>query len=793
MQSFLRSHALAASLLVVAPLFPLAQVQAQAPSEVKEGMEIAEVKVEGNRAVQAEAVRELMELKQGALFDRTVLRRDIKAIFQSGFFQDVVADVEELNGKIALTLRVVEKPSIREIRFNGFEAITSSSLLEKLSVKKYTIVDERKITADLRIIEQQYVEKGYYLARANYSLDTQDSGEVVLTYSVIENNPVAVGKVNLIGNSWFSDAQIKGGLATREKRWSSFLTSGGTFKDEFVNRDKEWIAFFLRDNGFAEATTGSPQSRLDPARQSVEVSFNMEEGERFNVGAIKISGDVIFPEGDVKEKLNLKEAALFRVSQFQNDIKVISDMYGDEGYAFVDVLPKTKANRETKILDIEYVIKKGEKAYFRNIIVEGNTKTRDNVIRRNVKVTEGERFHATRLEKSKAAVERLGFFQEVQIQREPDPKSRRVDLRVKVKEKSTGQLSASIGASPSATGRSFSFFAQGQYSEANLVGKGWSTGITGSLTPNGSYGLGVNFTEPSINDGPWSLGLSANYNYDISKPYSWEPDRFTIVRSVGASLGREIIEDLRFSLGYNFERVTTNNINPVFRPYTKVGDTERVSQTLSYDKTNNFQQPTSGYTLSATNTFGTRILFGQHRFGLIEGSASYYIPVPFSDEYLTNFRFAFEPAAVYPLAGKPVPYWERLRLGSLLNMKAYFNEEDVISPLVDVMASPDSGIVRKIDKGGNRRLYWSGEYFLPIIPEANLRLVTFGEAGTVLDERDSFKMENVKYDVGFGFRWLTPIAPFRFEWAWPVDKRGKLGESQFIFFIGNDNASSLGR
>ncbi|MCA2961676.1 MAG: outer membrane protein assembly factor BamA [Silvanigrellales bacterium] len=764
----------------------------------KQGVRILDVKVEGNRAVQSDAVKGLMNLKPGSPYDASLVRRDIKAIFASGFFQDVRIDASASAGPdasgLVLLVSVVEKPSIREIRFVGFEAVTESSLSDKIQAKRYTIVDERKITGDLRVIEQQYVEKGYYLARASFSLDPTDSGEVVLTYRVLENDPVSVARVNLVGNHWFSDSELKGNMATREKRWTSFLNNAGTFKDEFVNRDKEWLAYFHRDNGFAEATVAQPQARLDGGRQNVEVSYYVEEGERFDVGKIKVTGDVLFPEDEVKEKLALKEGALFRISQFQNDMRVLSDMYGDEGYAFVDVLPKTSANRETKILDIEYVVTKGEKAYFRNIVVEGNSKTRDNVVRRNIKVTEGERFHATRLDKSKEAIERLGFFQEVQVVREPDQKNNRMDLRVKVKEKSTGQLSASIGASPSSDGREFNFFAQGQYSEANLVGKGWSLGLTANLTPTGSYGLSTNFTEPSINDGPWSSSVFASYDYEVSEPFKGiEGKRFTTIKRVGTSLGREIfVEDLRFSLGYSFERVSTNNINPVLRPFTKVGDTERISQTLTYNKTNNYLQPTSGVSLSATNTFGMKVFAGDNTFGLVEGSAAYYIPLPVTDEYLTNFRFAFEPAYVYPLMGKPIPIWERLRLGSLLNMKAYFQEEDVISPLVDVMVSPDSGAVRRIDKGGNRRLYWSGEYFFPLIPEANLRLVTFGEAGTVLDDRESFSTDKLKYDVGFGFRWLTPIAPFRFEWAWPVEK-GRLGQSQFIFFIGNDNASSLTR
>lgn len=761
---------------------------ASAPSSEER---ISEIRVEGNRAVQADAVRGLMASKPGLPLNPLDIRNDIRAIYQSGFFQDVRIDRVLENGRLVLVVRVLEKPSIREIRFVGFDVVSASSLNDKLQVKRYTIVDDRKINADLRTIEQAYVEKGYYLARASYALEPLPSGEVNLVYTVIENSPLSVSKVNILGNAYFGDGELKNGMFTREKRWTSWLNNAGTFKDEFVNRDKEYLSYIYRDNGFAEALVGAPQARLDSNRQNVEVSYYVEEGERFNIGDIKITGDLLFPEAEILEKLVMKKGAIFRISQFQNDLRVLSDLYGDEGYAFVDVLPKTVANRETRIIDLEFRITKGDKVYFRNIVIEGNSKTRDNVIRRNIRVSEGDRFHATRLERSKQLVERLGYFQEVTIQREPDRANKAMDLRVKVKEKSTGTLSASLGASPKSSGRDFNLFAQGQYSEANLLGKGWSTSLSANLTPEGSYGFSASATEPSIDDGPWSLTGYGSYVYEVDQPYEFEPDVFTNIRKVGLILGREIVEDLRFSVGYSYESVSRNRVSQYLAPFTKVGDTERVSETLTYDKTDNYLQPTSGYYLSASNYNAFKILGGQNYFGLVEGAAAYYLPVTFGEDFRTNFRFAFEPAFVYQVSGRPVPYWERLTLGTFLNMRAYADEERQISPKIQVQQAPGSE-VRTIAKGGERRLYSAIEYFIPVIPEANLRLVTFGEAGTVLDYGQDFRWEDVKYDVGFGFRWQTPIAPFRFEWAWPVEN-GRLGDSKFVFFVGTDSASSLNR
>jgi outer membrane protein insertion porin family len=770
-------------------------------SDADSAPKIVEIKVQGNRAVQSEAVLGLMDTKVGATLVPEDISEDIRNIFNSGYFKDVRIDGQTKPNGVALIVVVDEKPSVKEIRYTGFDAISSSTVSEKLLVKKYTILDERKITSDLRLIEQLYVEKGYYLARASYSVEeVPNSEEVILTYQVIENNPVWVSHVNFIGNGFFGDTELKSNMATREKRWSSWLTSGGAFKDEFVNRDKEFLAYMYRDNGFAEANVTSPQSRLDSGRQTVAVSFNIEEGERFQVGSIKITGDLllnergekIYGEENLLEKINMKSGKWFRISQFQNDMRMITDLYGDHGYAFVDVLPKTFANRETKKIDIEFVITKGDKVYFRNIVVEGNAKTRDNVIRRNIKVAEGELFHATRLEKSKAAIERLGYFQEVQIMREPDVRNNRMDLRIKVKEKSTGTLSASFGASPSSDTRSINFFAQGSYSEANLLGKGWNAGLSANYSPTGSYSLNINLTEPSWNDGPWSVTGFGSFEYELSRPIAFEAERFSKTMRGGVSVGREIIEDLRVSGGYSLEEVTRNNVSPIGRLFTKQGTTEKFSQSISYDKTDNYLMPTSGFSLSATNALAIKGIAGTNQFGLAELAVNYYVPLFIGEDFKTNFRFVVEPTLVYSLQGKPIPYWERLNLGTLYNMKAYYQEDKVIGPRIEVVNGPFAQSVDRIVVGGNRRLYGAGEYFVPLIPEANLRLVSFWESGTVLDENESLSLEKFKHDVGFGLRWQTPIAPFRFEWAWPLEN-GRLGEQEFIFSVGNDNVSSLTR
>ncbi len=759
------------------------------------GQKVAAIRVEGARAVQAEAIVGLLQSQVGGFVSPAALRADIRAVYRSGFFQDVRIEEEDAQNPadgVVLVVKVIEKPIISDIEYEGFREVASNTIGEKLATKRYTIVDEKKLSGDLRAIEQMYVEKGYYLARVSYELRSSSTGEGVLVFKVIENNPIVVGRVNILGNVRFSDSELKNNMMLGEKRWGSFLNSTGLFRDEFVARDREFISYLYKDTGYIEADVSSPFSRLSLARQRVDVSFNIEEGEQYNVGKIAFDGDLILSSDVLRERLSLQEKALFRISQFQKDVGTLTNIYGDEGYAFVDIVPETSTNKVARTVDITWKISKGEKAYFRNITIEGNNKTRDNVIRRNIRISEGERYHATRIDKSKESIERLGFFQDVQLQRIPDAKNKSVDLRVKVTEKSTGSLNASVGASPGASGVVNLVF-QGAYTEGNFLGKGWDTSFTGNLTKtdasqNPNWGLDVRFTEPSINDGPWSVTTYGKFDFEYTRPIKTERERESRRTRGGVSLGRELLDDLRLNLGYSYERVRTDNINPVFAFMTEQGDTERFSQSLTYDRTNNFRMPTSGYYASASNTLALRALGGDYMFGKTDFSAVYYLPLNIGDDYQSNFRFAFEPGFVYPIGEERIPIWERLKLGGQYNMRAF--QRDPISPRRLMLDSPRALAPVSVALGGMTRIYGSAEYFIPLIQEANLRLVTFAESGTILGDKERFSFDKLRHDVGMGIRWMTPIAPFRFEWAWQLEK-GKLGKGDFVFTIGFDNAAAF--
>jgi outer membrane protein insertion porin family len=757
---------------------------------------ISSITVKGNKTVTTEAILKLMTLHVGSFITQAAVANDIKNIFASTYFQDVRFDSGEKPGDFVLF--VVEKPTVNEILFEGFEVVSSSSLKEKIITKSHTIIDEKKLVKDLRAIEQSYVEKGYYLAKASYQLEVSQPGIVNVIFRVKENTPLIIRNVNLIGNEYFSDQELHSFLMTKPYSWLSVLTSAGLYRDEFLSADQQNLMYYYRDNGYAEATVYAPLSRMDYNKKDISVSFFIEEGEPFFIGKINIEGDLIESESLLKQKLSLTEGKRYRISKFNNDMKALKLIYGNNGYAFAYIYPTFQIDREKRLYHIQYKIIKGEKSYFRRIVLEGNVKTRDNILRRLLKFSEGQRFHATNLEKSKSDIERLGFFDSVQVIREDDKENHAVDVKIVIKEKSTGKILASLGASPDISGSGVSFFGQLQYQEPNLLGNAYSLIVNTQVSPNPegnktpNYSLGVSFSNLSIYDSPWSFGIGANYSYNVqSTAVNSIVNKIYIAntaRSTHISVGRELVENLRLSFMYSLSENNTDPSVPLTLKFYASGKTEKISQTLTYDGTDSYIAPTSGIVLNATNTFAIRGFFGQYPFGAISAFVSYYYPVYYTESFKTNFRFAFQTKYVYQLSpSEGVPYWERLQLGNAYFMKGYTYPGEALSVTQPVMISPATGQTVALPIGGNRSFYSTLEYFIPIIPEAGLRFVTFSEAGLVLDDYDHFKFKDIKYDVGFGFRWNTPVAPFRFEWAFPVENSMQLGQAHFIFTIGGDN------
>ncbi len=749
------------------------------------GEKIIDMRVRGNQKVESEAILTILGTQKGGNLDPNVVADDISDLYELGYFSDIRFFKDTAPGGIVVTVEVKEKPSIMAIEYEGLKELSEDDFKEKIQSQQYTIVNESTITTDLRTIEKQYLEKGFFLAQARYALVKREGNdhEVTLKFIIDEGGKVMVGDVFIEGNHYFSDADLISNFYSKPMtRMSTFSQPGSVYNDEFLKRDIEVTSFLYKDQGFAEVNVSNPSVVMDKDRRFVRISFNIEEGIQYSVGGIEFSGDILYPEADMREWMQLKNNGLFRFSQFRKDIELLVDKYGDKGYAFVDVNPIPKFDREKKLVYLNYQIDKGQKVYFGDFAVTGNTKTRNNVVRREFEVADSQLYSGTGLADSKRAIERLGFFEEVQsIKKRDDKDDVLLNYNFKVKEKPTGQLQAALGFSPGAkqTTQS-SWFGQGQYREENQSGYGLQTNVTGRWNGDLNYSLELGITNPRVNDSRWSLGGSAFWRNTIR----YISDGINVQeRRVGGSVtvGRRLFELVRASIGYRRAKVTQDSSSYLLDRFKENGISSTMIFGLSRDDTNNYIDPSEGTRTSITQSVtGGPMLGGDRQFLETQANAAVFLPIDFSDTYRTYFRVNTLIGLLNPYGGKPIPFYERYRQGGPDDLRGFLYNS--LGPQFYLIQAPGDSAL-SVNKGGTKQTLMQIEYFFPIIKEANIKGLFFTDMGRVFDDRENFSFAGYNRDFGFGFRWITPIAPFRFEWAYPyVD--GQVGKMEFIFSLG---------
>jgi outer membrane protein insertion porin family len=701
------------------------------PAARKLGGRISEIVVQGNRKIETDAIKARIKSKVGQPVVLKQVHDDVVDLFAMGYFYDIKVDRKIIPSGVRLTYMIVEKPSIVEIKYKGNDELDDDELKEASEIKPYEILDVNTIRLAVEKMQKAYEEKGFFLAKIDHDIEDIKKGESVkLTFNVEENDKVKVKKITIIGNKQLSDTELKSKLATQEEGFFSLISGSGQYKPEAFERDVQIINFLYFNKGFLQVKISRPQIYVTPDKKAIHISIRIDEGEQYSVGDIDFSGDLLFSNDELSESIKIKDETIFVWEVLQKDLSALQAKYGDLGYAYANIVPRTSIRNKERLVDVVFEIDKGNKVYFGTINVVGNSKTRDKVVRRELKIREGELYNETRKRESVANVKRLGFFEDVQFNSKTPPgKPAVMDLDISVKERNTGSIQVGAGYSSQSK-----FVFNGKVQQTNLFGRGQQLGVDVQHTSN-SNRFNINFTEPYFWDTEWTVG------FDLYKTQrSLGIDAYDEMKEGGAfRLGHPLAPYLRGYIRYKND-VTKLKLNSqgdeiLFPVETANGRTSSATVTVEYDKRDDRFSPSSG--IYSSVSFEYAGLGGEKFYTLGTATGRYYRKVFWDVVFRNNLSYAF--IASHDKDKAP-PFNELFRLGGAYNLRGFYwfsiGEKRIGSDGEEHVF------------GGKQKLYYNGEFEFPLIKEAGIKGVIFYDIGAATDK---LRDDDFRSDIGFGF------------------------------------------
>ncbi|WP_408097665.1 outer membrane protein assembly factor BamA [Peredibacter sp. HCB2-198] len=744
---------------------------------IREMFRVDSIEFTGNRKVESEAILEKIGTRQDMMLDNYLLRKDLSRIYEMKYFEEVEAYHKITADKNILLFKLKEKPIISKITFSGNDEINDDDLKEQIKTKEFNILDISTLKNDVLLLQKHYEEKGYFLALATYSINDAQNGSVEVKFKIKEWDKVRVKKITFLGNKDIKDDELKNFMQTREESYFSFLSGSGNFKEINFQTDVERLKYYYKTRGYLQINIQNPEVTASEDKKWIFITVRLQEGPQFSVNNISFNGELLFTEEEMMEKLKLKSGDIYNEENLRQDIQTLTEMYQDKGYAFANVLRTLEVVPGENKVDVVFSFEKGVIAYFGKIVMKGNTKTRDKVIRRELRIHEGEMYSGSKLRISKENVNRLGFFQQESVIFNTITRKGTdniLDVEVSIKERPTGQISLGAGYSTATKG-----FVQASVAQNNFRGLGQNINMNLSYS-NRQQIYNVGFTEPYLFDTKWTAGA------DYYQTVSYFIRSFVYKKHGGdVRVGHPIFEYTRLFLTYRYEDNKVDDvINEGIDPKVENGSASSLQASIIRDKRNNIFEPTNGYYTSGSIEYTG--LGGTMRWMKAELEGRYYRPI-IGDLVL---RTRVNGQQLFKTTSRDIPRVEKFSMGGARNMRG-FNLED-IGPR-RLARNTDTGNLEAFNFGGLFSFLTTVELEHPIVKEAGLKWVVFYDTGNVWETRPGINNDySLRANYGFGFRWFSPIGVLRFEFGFPVnprkDRLGVQGDNeagnQFNFDIG---------
>jgi len=717
---------------------------------------IARIAYDGNLKIESSVISQAMRSLPGSLYSEAQLAEDIKAVYKLGYFEDVAADVADTPEGKVITVIVKEKGLVTSIIIKGNKVVDTSDIEAALAFKTKQTLNQDKVTSSLDKIKALYDNKGYYNAEITYAIDKIGEKDLRITFNIKENEKLYVRTISFDGNLTYRDKTLKNIMKTAEKDFFYWFTDAGVLKKDQLKQDANKINAFYLNNGFIHAQVGEPEISYD--KKGIYIKIPITEGKQFKIGQVDIAGDTLkLPKADMLKNLNVTKKEFFDRGAVIKDIDYITGAYNDEGYAYVDINPRTQANEKEQTVDVTYDIAKGNIVYFNRISITGNTKTRDKVIRRMLAIVEGDMYNSSDLKKSYKNLERLRYFEEIDFQAERGPNEGLTDIVIRVKEKSTGMFS--IGAGYSALD---GVMAMASISQQNLFGRGQSLSLRATIGSVANY-YNLSFVEPWLFDLPIWSKLDLFNTQRIWDTYTLKTNGF------GATVGYPLWEKVYGYVQYSLVSSDVTEILPIASDLIKqqAGKTltSAIGPTISRDSTDDDYFPSKGSRNSIFLTHAGGILGGDWSFTKYGATSAWFFPLPLDTVFDIKGRIGYLQAN----EGKSLPIYEMYYVGGINSVRGlrYVGPKDPVTN--DLI-------------GGTTQLCFNTDFVFPIIKNAGLKGVVFYDMGNAW--QSGYNLGDLRKTAGIGVRWYSPLGPLRLEWGYVLDRKDGEDPSRLEFTMG---------
>lgn len=748
------------------------QGQPQAPSSVSEApaaalKNVTAIEVIGNKAISTNVIISKMKTRIGSVYQENIISDDLKRLYLLGFFSDIKIDTQDYKDGLKIIVTVVERPIIEKISFAGITMITmkDEKLKQQLKSKEAQYLDYPSLSEDVRILKKMYEKIGYSQAEISYQVDESPQGnKVSVTFKVVEGRRVRIRDIRIQGNMNFKAGRILKLLKTKR----AWFFNAGVLKEEVIKEDMERVKSFYQREGFTDVAVDY-QVGPDPQKAySLLVTIQITEGKKYLVGSVIVEGNREIGEKEILKKLtDCIPGKVYSLEAMRKDLTAVQGLYFDRGYISAQIQEATLVNTESGRVDVTYKIIENEIVYVDKIKIRGNIKTKDLVIRRELRIHPGEKFDGEKLRRSKERLGNLGFFEEVSYDTEDTDDPAKKNLMVDVKETKTGAFSFGGGYSTVDQFVGFVELEQKNFDWRNwpyFTGGGQNMKLRASIG-NLSNGFDLSFTEPWMFDYPVSFGFDLyrrTHDRDSDTGYGYDET----VTGGDLRLGKELTEYLRGDITYRLDEIEisnpTSDASQDLKDEVGTNLISVLTPALTFDSRDNVFYARKGNLFSASVDIAG--LGGDKNYIKFFGRASHYFPMPRNSVLEIRGRVGI--AEPYGNTQK-LPIYERFFAGGAYTIRGY--EERKVGPVDPLSKDP---------LGGESMVVGNIEYTYPLF--SFLKVAAFYDignvwqkAGDIFSSRDTANPLNTggfKSSFGIGFRVNTPIGPIMLDYGIPLDK-----------------------